>query len=586
MNLQVWGHRGCRGAVNPPENSLSAFQCAIDCGAGGIELDVHLSKDGQLAVFHDTTLERMTGTIGEVGAFTLAELKKLRLLHADGRPGKETIPTLDEVLNLVDRDRRAAGFTVNIELKGPSCAQAVAIVLRKCRAEGWLPTNFLISSFDMSGLREMKALVPEVPIGTLFHCSGEELARRIGDSADIQPDTINIPLPSLTPAALGLINAAGAKAVVWTPSETNPSVLSQAEREQLAKRLREREFAMITDFPKDVLQLLKPNLARATATGVLAAYLAYEEHDMLFQPSESGLEDIKPPSDYPELKRFGFAELQLIASDGIAFTVWERKGGFDRPDYLLFHGNRAHWGDTGPGDSQRDRRARLKFIEELAASGAGVTAVTLRGFGRSTAIPSEDGFMRDINAITEHLFKQGVDHRKLAIAGESLGTWAATQAAVEMTRQNRPPALLSLQNPFTCVADVGERVISHFPIVRSLNIALSASTLNRHVLKNHFYTARLFAELSPQTSVQIATSGKDDLIHPSHSQKLAEIAQERGLRITRELFPEAFHHNIPPAEFARSVARLAVEECHTSDCSPLWGGPPRALALDALMPYL
>jgi len=586
MNLQVWGHRGCRGAVNPPENSLSAFRWAIDCGAGGIELDVHLSKDGHLAVFHDTSLERMTGKSGDLAAFTLAELKTLRLLHADGRPGNEAIPTLDEVLALVDRERRAAGFTVNIELKGLFCAEAVAMALRKRFAEGWLHASFLISSFDMSSLRQMKASIPGVPIGTLFDCSGEELARSIGDSADIQAATINIPYPSLTPATLDLVKAVGAKAVVWTPSETNPSLLSQAEREQLAKRLREREFAMITDFPKDVLQILKPNLARATATGVLAAYLAYEEHDMLFQPSESGLEDIKPPSEYPELKRFGFAELQLIASDGIAFTVWERKGGFDRPDYLLFHGNRAHWGDTGPGDSQRDRRARLKFIEELAGSGAGVTAVTLRGFGRSTAIPSEDGFIRDIHAITEHLFRQGVDHRKLAIAGESLGTWAATQAAVEMTRQGRPPALLSLQNPFTCVADVGERVISHFPIVRSLNIALSASTLNRHVLKNHFYTARLFAELRPQTSIQIATSGKDDLIHPSHSQKLAEIAQKHGLSVTHESFPDALHHNIPPAEFARSVARSAVKSCHTSECSQLWGGPPRALALDALMPYL
>jgi glycerophosphoryl diester phosphodiesterase len=586
MNRQVWGHRGCRGAGNPPENSLSAFESAIACGVGGIELDVHLSKDGKLAVFHDTTLERMTGTTGEVGAFTLAELKKLHLLQADGRPSKEAIPTLDEVLDLVDLDRRAAGFTVNIELKGPFCAEAVAIVLHKRFAEGWLPANFLLSSFDMGSLREVKALVPGVPIGTLFECRVEELAHQIADTADIKAATINIPLPSLIPAAVGLIEAAGAKAVVWTPNETNPSLLSQAEREQLGKRLREREFAMITDFPKDVVQLLKPNLARATATGVLAAYLAYEEHDMLFQPNESGLEDIKPPSDYPELRRFGFVELELIASDDVAFTVWERKGAFDRPDYLLFHGNRAHWGDTGPGDSLRDRRARLKFIEELAASGAGVRAVTLRGFGRSTAIPSEDGFILDIHAIAEHLFKQGVDHRKLAIAGESLGTWAATQAAVEMTRQGRPPALLSLQNPFTCVADVGERVISHFPIVRSLNIALSASTLNRHVLKNHFYTARLFAELSPQTSIQIATSGKDDLIHPSHSQKLAEIAQKHGLSVTHESFPDALHHNIPPAEFARSVARSAVEACHSSDCSQLWGGPPRALALDALMPYL
>lgn len=188
--------------------------------------------------------------------------------------------------------------------------------------------------------------------------------------------------------------------------------------------------------------MLRPSKARATAAGFVAAYLAYEERNLLFQPSESGLENFKSPSDYPELRRFGFTESQVVSSDGVAFTVWERTGGADDPHYLLFHGNGAHWGDTGPGDSQRDRKARLKFIAELAASGGSVTAVTLRGFGRSTATPCENGFLRDVQAVSEHLFKQGCDHRKLAIVGEPLGTWAATQAAVCMTRCDYPPALL------------------------------------------------------------------------------------------------------------------------------------------------
>jgi glycerophosphoryl diester phosphodiesterase len=583
MNRLVWGHRGCRGRSNAPENSLGAFRAALDCGAGGIELDVQLSSDGILMVFHDTTLERMTGAVGELGAHTFAELKKLRLLNGDGRAGKEAIPTLVEVLNLAGQWLQASSLVVNIELKDPHSAEAVARVMREYLAAGWKLENFLVSSFDMSCLREMKTLLPGVLIGTLFTCSADELAEKMVDSADLKPATINVPFAALTPAALRLIRAAGATAVVWTPNESRPSHLSQAEREQLVTRLRQGEFVAITDFPKELLSLLKPDRARATVTGVLAACLSYREQNLLFRPSERGLENLKCPSEYPELEPFGFSESQLAAGDGVQFMVWQRRSSCDQPHFLLFHGNRAHWGDTGPGGPQRDRRARLKFIEELASAGAGVTAVTLRGFGKSGGKPGEEGFLLDIFSVVEHVLASGVDHRRLVIAGESLGTWAAMQTAVVMTRQSRPPALLSLQNPFTCMADVGEQFVSHFPIVRSFNIRLSASSLDRHVLKNHFDTANLLGGLSSQTALHIATSGKDDLVHPSHSGRLAEIAVTLGLQVIRDFYSDSLHHNIPPVAFARRVMSLGVQcgcgvllGCGISDTARVLGESSRA----------
>lgn len=566
MNRNIWGHRGCRGAGNPPENSLAAFQAAIDCGAGGIELDVHLSKDGALVVFHDSETQRMTGVEGTLASLTLPEIKRLHLLTVERRPFREHIPTLEEVLDLVEGRRKSGPFVVNIELKDPHSAPAVAAVVQSRLAQGWRLDNFLISSFDMSCLRVIKTLLPEVPIGTLFECSAEELVQGIAETRDLKPATINIPFSSLTPVTWELIRAAGALPVVWTPNETNPSQRLLMERETLVKALREWEFVLITDFPREILQLLKPNIARATATGVLAACLSYGQQEMLFHPKESGLENLRSPSDYPELKRFGFSEIQLTAEDGVNFLVWESLGRLDQPHFLLFHGNRAHWGDTGPGDGQRDRRARLKFIAELASSGAGVTAVTLRGFGNSSAIPSELGFLRDLRAVIEYLETRGFDHRRLVVAGESLGTWAATQTAVYLTERNTPPALVSLQNPFTSMADVGEEVVSHFPLVRSLHIGISAYSLDHHVLKNHFYTANLFQKLSAETTIHIATSGRDGLVHPSHSDKLAEIAEKRNLRVVRDVFPEAMHHNIPPIDYARRLLSIGVEACQrTSD---------------------
>ena len=570
MNRKVWGHRGCRGAGYPPENSLSAFQAAMDAGAGGIELDVRLTSEGVPVVFHDAILERMTGQAGEVSSLFLAEIRKLRL------PAKQSIPTLEGVLELVTKRNPGSQFVVNIELKDPKAVDAVAALVRR-----WKAQRFLISSFDMDSLREMKRVAPELPIGTLFECTAEDLPQKLADASDLKASTVNIPFPSLTPAVLDLIESTGARAVVWTPNESKENLV------EFAARLRGREFIGITDFPRELVQMLKPSKARATATGVLAACLCYGQQEMLFRPCESGLEKLKSPSEYPELKRFGFTALRLTAEDGVQITVWERKGDLNRPHFLLFHGNRAHWGDTGGNDRQRDRRARLKFIEELASTGAGVTAVTLRGFGGSSAVPNERGFLGDLRAVTAHVLARGFDHGRLVVAGESLGTWAATQTAVYLTQSGLAPAILSPQNPFTRAADVGERVISHYSIVRSLNIGMSASALDRHVLKHHFYTAQLFQELSTETVVHIATSGKDDLVPPSHSEKLAEIARKRNLRVIHDVYPEALHHNIPPVEFARRLIGVGGEWCRQiSDWDGLWGEAVRPTVRIDHIPYL
>lgn len=101
-------HRGLWRPDGAPENSLSAFQAA--CAAGyGIELDVQLSADGEAMVFHDDTLERMTGQPGRVRDRSAAELGALRLRASD-----EAIPTLLETLALVGH--RAM---VHVELKTP-----------------------------------------------------------------------------------------------------------------------------------------------------------------------------------------------------------------------------------------------------------------------------------------------------------------------------------------------------------------------------------------------------------------------------------------------------------------------------------
>ena len=98
MNIEKYrfiAHRGLFNRLDTPENSMKAFENAIEKGYA-IELDVNMSLDGHLVVFHDISLKRMTGIKNDVNLLNLNELKKLKLLGTDN-----VIPTFEDVLMLV-----------------------------------------------------------------------------------------------------------------------------------------------------------------------------------------------------------------------------------------------------------------------------------------------------------------------------------------------------------------------------------------------------------------------------------------------------------------------------------------------------
>lgn len=107
-----YAHRGLHSDT-VPENSLTAFRLAAENGYG-IELDIQLSADGEVYVFHDYTLVRMTGEEGLLSKTSSADLEKMRLLSGD-KPTDEKIPTLREVLDAVD-----GRVPILVELKGES----------------------------------------------------------------------------------------------------------------------------------------------------------------------------------------------------------------------------------------------------------------------------------------------------------------------------------------------------------------------------------------------------------------------------------------------------------------------------------
>src|SRR6478672_815772 len=102
--ILIIGHRGAKGYK--PENTLSSFQKAVDMKVDGIELDVHSSSDGEIVVFHDETLDRMTNGRGNISQYSFSELRDFRIAR------EHQIPTLKEVFDLVDKR-----CLINIELK-------------------------------------------------------------------------------------------------------------------------------------------------------------------------------------------------------------------------------------------------------------------------------------------------------------------------------------------------------------------------------------------------------------------------------------------------------------------------------------
>lgn len=97
-NIMVTAHRG--DWRNAPENSLQAYQYAIDMGVDVIEIDLNTTSDGVIVIMHDWTIDRTTDGKGKPGDYTMAELKKFHLKNALGRVTKQTIPTLEEVMLL------------------------------------------------------------------------------------------------------------------------------------------------------------------------------------------------------------------------------------------------------------------------------------------------------------------------------------------------------------------------------------------------------------------------------------------------------------------------------------------------------
>jgi glycerophosphoryl diester phosphodiesterase len=162
MDTKVIAHRGAHEHYT--ENTLEAFDLALQQGADGIELDVHYAKDGMIMVYHDFDLSRLTPVKGLISDYTCDTLQSIMLW------GHSKIPTLEEVLLLLYQHgkSRATPLMLNVELKagGRMYPDIEARVVTLC--EQYLAREQVIySSFDHHALAALKRLSPALQTGVL-----------------------------------------------------------------------------------------------------------------------------------------------------------------------------------------------------------------------------------------------------------------------------------------------------------------------------------------------------------------------------------------------------------------------------------
>lgn len=162
--MKIWAHRGCSQMF--PENTMTAFNKAIEIpGLTGIELDIQMTKDGEIVVIHDERVDRTTDGLGYVKDFTYSQLKELVI--KTGYDWKEKIPTIDEVLDLM-QDRMKEGLLLNIELKNSvvfyeGMEEKIVALIHKKGLEKYV----VYSSFYTKSLDRIRRLEPEAFIGVL-----------------------------------------------------------------------------------------------------------------------------------------------------------------------------------------------------------------------------------------------------------------------------------------------------------------------------------------------------------------------------------------------------------------------------------
>jgi glycerophosphoryl diester phosphodiesterase len=239
--IMVIGHRGAAGEA--PENTLTSFQLAVEQGADAIELDIHLSKDGEIIVCHDASIERTTNGLGLIKNLTAAEIKRFDAgAWFSPRFSGQTIPLLTEVLDLVPEH-----IWINIEIKSDYQGQTVLKLVELLRIRKRLD-KIVISSFDHDCLKRLKTLEPRTKIGLLY---GNAISNPVAyvKSLGVEVYSLHPSFKLIQRMNMQQIQAAGLQIYPYTINK----------EKDYSSMIQSGVSGIITDFPAKLVKFLHLN---------------------------------------------------------------------------------------------------------------------------------------------------------------------------------------------------------------------------------------------------------------------------------------------------------------------------------------
>lgn len=240
MSTLVWAHRGA--SAYAPENTMESFKLANQQGADGIELDIHLTRDGHLVVAHDETIDRCSDGKGRIIDMTLKEL--LTYDFSNNMPGYQNtkIPTLQEVLSFV-RDTK---MTVNIEIKsGIVIYEGIEKKAISLVSKMGMKKRVIYSSFNHFSLMLVKEIDPTIPIGLLYT---EAMFEPHIYAMHLKADAIHPYYPTIM--VPGTVDGCKTNCIRIHPWTVN-------EPEHIRWMYKEGVDAVITNYPDVALQIRK-----------------------------------------------------------------------------------------------------------------------------------------------------------------------------------------------------------------------------------------------------------------------------------------------------------------------------------------
>ena len=254
---RVFGHRGSAGTH--PENTLESFRAAVAIGAQYLELDIHMTRDGEVVVSHDDHLERTCGRAGVIREMTYAELAGVdagRMFTLDGA----TFPFRDKGLRAPRLAEVLAAFPklrIEIEVK-PIAPSVVASMLGVIDRAG-MRRSVLVSSEHQQPLDEIRKLAPEIPTNFSYLETGGFFQAMASCDASYRPpgDTLQIPRSYeswqlVTPDSVEFAHRLGLEVHVWTVNQDT----------EMLELLNMGVDGLISDYPGRALDVVRRRTPR------------------------------------------------------------------------------------------------------------------------------------------------------------------------------------------------------------------------------------------------------------------------------------------------------------------------------------